>query len=216
MNTAVVITGTNLLGGASSIISVSLAGVDATVMAYTNSGVSVVAGAGSAGSPGAVIMVANSGAIIQLGSQLWTYTAASNISSVLPSIGQVGTVVTISGSNLRGQGTSVASVTLAGDTAIILSEDNSQIIVVAASHPLALVGNVVVTSNTGATDTLVNGWQYGAEGSIIAVAPTSGHIGTYVTISMLFLRGHGTSVVSVTLCGFAASILDQNDSLVVV
>ena len=130
LNTNVVITGTNLLGGGSSIISVSLAGVAATVALSTNTSVSVVASSGTAGAPGAVSMVANTGAFIQLGSQMWTYAAASNITSVTPSIGQIGTLVTISGSNLLFQGTTVASVSLVRVLAIVASADNFKITVV--------------------------------------------------------------------------------------
>ena len=182
----------------------------------TNTSVSVVASSGTAGAPGAVSMVANTGAFIQLGSQMWTYAAASNITSVTPSIGQIGTLVTISGSNLLGQGTTVASVSLVGVLAIVASADNFKITVVAASHPLAQIGDVVVTSNTGATATHLNGWQYGTAGSITTIVPANGQVGTFVTINGLFLKGYGASVASVTLCGFAASIMNQTDSWVVV
>ena len=90
-----------LLGGGSRIDQVFLAGVSASVQSSTNTNVVVIAQSGVPGT-GNVELRADTGALI-VSSNGWTYSVASNISGVSPSVGQVGTTVVISGSSLRGQ-----------------------------------------------------------------------------------------------------------------
>ncbi len=104
--------------------------------------------------------------------------------------------------------------TLAGVAAQISSETDTEVVAVAAAS-VARIGHVVVTADTGATTTLVNGWTYNTEGSISTAVPSSGQVGTLVTISGSSLRGSGNSVASATLNGYSARVVSQNDSTVV-
>lgn len=56
------------------------------------------------------------------------------MSSVQPSTGQAGTVVSISGSQLRGQGANFVNVTLGGVVASIVNECDTGFVVVAGAY----------------------------------------------------------------------------------
>jgi len=73
----------------------------------------------------------------------------------------------------------------------------------------------VLTANTMATVTGENLWTFAPPGAIDQVNPTSGQIGTRVTITGTRLRGAGQEVVSVTLDGVEVdSITSENDTVV--
>jgi len=210
--TLVTITGTGLLGGGASVTVVTLAGVNATVISSNNSAVIVAAGDGAAGS-GSVDIFANTGATASLPG--WTYLTRGIISAVSPTSGQYGTRVTIDGSNLRGGSTSVATVTLAGVPATVTSETNTQVIVTAANSS-AQVGPVVVTSVSGASNVAATTWAYMPIGTITSFSPSSGQVGTFVTIVGTNLQAYGSAVSTVTLAGQGAQIVSQNNSIIVV
>ena len=211
IGTRAVISGSRLLGGGSSISAVTLAGVPATVSVGGNdTTVGVVAGAGVGGTVGNVVVVSNTGAITTLVSG-WEYINASAIVSVVPAFGQGGTKVTITGTSLWGHGTAVVSVVLAGVDAVISTQSDSVVVAVAAINALTITGDVVLRSNTGATTTQVSGWSYRSPGVINTVSPTSGQVGTIVTLGGSNLRGHGNNVTQVSLVGIAATIKSESN-----
>jgi mucin-19 len=217
IGTVVTIDGSGLLGGGTSASNVSLGGVQAAIVSWSNTRVVVVArDAGTNSGAGSVEIVSNTGAVVTRTAS-WTHTVASNITLVAPSVGQVGTVVTISGTNLRGQGSGVSNVSLAGVwVTSISSESDTHVVVVAGRQASSLTGHVVVIGSTGATATLLGGWQYGTEGSIVTVTPSSGQVGTRVTISGTALRGYGGQVVSASLVGVAGIVRNESDTSVIV
>ena len=95
-NTQVTITGTTLLGQGASSASVTLAGVVATVVTENNSVVVVDAGVSAATAAGAVVITADTGAVVSVAST-FGYVAVGNITSVSPASGQLSTKVTIAG-----------------------------------------------------------------------------------------------------------------------
>jgi hypothetical protein len=125
-------------------------------------------------------------------------------------------MVTIRGSNLLGGAPELSSVTLNGRTTVLVSQNDTMVIVAASSGAGAEgLGDVVLQGTTGATTISVNAWTYLVAGSISTVAPGSGQGGTRVTIAGSRLLGGGTSVLSVTLAGTAAaSIGFFNDTVV--
>ena len=148
--TRVSIQGSGLLGGGSSIVSVRLAGVSVQrIVSSTDSEVIVVAGASFSATTGVIELVANSGAQVTSVAGAWSYIGAATVSSVTPSQGQFGTVVTIAGNNLLGGApNSGVSISLAGVAVYnVSSVSDSQIVVVAAAGP-AGNGDVVILTST--------------------------------------------------------------------
>jgi hypothetical protein len=149
--TVVNITGTNLLAGGASIVSVSLAGtnVDSILDDDQDSFVTVVAAA-SAAATGDVVVVSDNGATTTLENG-FTYITPGEITSLVPGSGQYGTVVTIVGTNLLGGGATLDSVQLKEVEVfdIVLATDEKVIVV--ADTSAAGAGEVYLVADTGAT-----------------------------------------------------------------
>jgi hypothetical protein len=69
-----------------------------------------------------------------------------------------------------------------------------------------VTGDVVVTGDTGAVITLVNGFTYLPASGITAASPSSGQHGTLATATGVNLLGGGASISSATLAGSAAEV----------
>lgn len=81
-----------------------------------------------------------------------------------PSSGQVGTLVTIMGTNLLLGGDNVTVTGLGSGDANILSANNTAIVLVAGQFSAS--GSIVVTANTGANITELNVWTHLEPGNI--------------------------------------------------
>lgn len=214
--TTVTIRGEGMLGGGDRIAKVYLGMREATIIQQNNTVIVVTApGSDNYSSvvPEPVRIIADTGARITRNSS-WTYRATGTVSSVEPAFGQLNTAVTVSGSSLRGHGDRVDSVTLAGVSARILSQTDSEVVVVAGEGSSG-DGAVELTANTGAVVSLAGGWSYRTAGRIASITPDNGQTGTRVTIEGSNLRGHGDSVTNVSLAGVAAEIVMQNDTVTV-
>ncbi|EGD78400.1 hypothetical protein PTSG_12890, partial [Salpingoeca rosetta] len=212
--TRVTITGTNLLGGAPALALVSIAGSPAQVVSQSNTRVVVRAGAAAPGL-GDVVLEALSGTLVEQTSA-FTYTNMSEITSVSPSVGQEGTLVTIRGTRLRGGANRVANVTLAGVLATTLSEDDTTVVVRASFSFSAMSGPVVVMSDSGARTQAPQPFSYLEPPSVVSIAPSTGQEGTRLTITGLRLHNGGSAVVSASLGAFNASVVSSNDTEVVI
>ena len=169
----------------------------------------------SACEDGDVVVTANSGAIVRSVNS-WRFVKRGKITSVTPSSGQVTTPVVIAGSSLRGEGTNVDKVFLAGVAAQIETEADDSVSVVAQANK-AVVGDVLLLSKSGATVTLVNGWRHLEAGKFAKVSPQVGQIGTQITISGSNLLLGGKSVATVTLGSVAVEkIVSYSDTAIVV
>ena len=78
---------------------------------------------------------------------------------------------------MLGGGAEASSVTLAGEAAFISSSTATKVEIIAVSGA-AGTGDVVITSNTGAVVTSVNGFTYTTAGVIATVTPNFGQVGT--------------------------------------
>ena len=204
VGTRVGITGLRLWGGGSRVVSVSLANIYASIVLESDNLVVVVAGPYLSTGVGDVKLTADSGATItNVGG--WTYLPSGNILDVHPSSGQSGTLVTIIGSNFLQGGSTIISVTLAGMTSAIMFQ-NSTYLIVEAGPSSAAVGDVVITADSGATVTRLNGWTYVDPGFIQLVQPSSGQLGTVVVITGYHLLAGGSKITNVFLCGVDALI----------
>jgi hypothetical protein len=135
-DTNVVLVGTNLLGGGESFSSIMI-GVNAPaeVLEATNTRIELIADNGAAASAQDIVLVANTGAVVT-GAGLWTYIARGDIQSVFPAVGQEGTLVTIRGERLRGDGSEIVEVSLAAlRVKELISESDTEVVVMASLAP---------------------------------------------------------------------------------
>jgi mucin-19 len=187
---------------------VTLVGEEATILNETDDFITAVAAASGAGS-GDVVVTADTGAVATLEGGFVYYTKGE-VNDVSPSSGQYGSIVTTSGVALRARGTKVVEVTLGGVLASIISEDNDQVVVQAASGPnFRELGAVVLTSDTGAK--VVTGdeeWTYLRPSKIESISPPSGRANSRITIFGFDLCGGGDEIVNATLAGVPATLTD--------
>jgi hypothetical protein len=211
LDTKVTITGTTMLGGGATLKTATLAGAATTITSGNDTYIVVVAKSGTAG-VGAVVLTANTGAIVSSSTTAWTQLTDGNITSLSKSSGVLGVEVTISGTSLLAGGSTLSTVTLAGVEATISSAANDKVVVVAADAPQGAASDVVITADTGATVTQSSAWTYLTPGNITSVAPTEGQYGTVVVISGTTLFAGGTKITSVKLGGIAVDSIDATQS----
>ena len=212
-----VIKGRNLLGYGSSLSSVTLLGIPVQKIRKQNdSYVEVEAGEYLTSNLGSVELTSSNGAKVSSPSG-WSYIIPGVITTVSPNQGQVGTEVTISGTNLFGGGISAKNVTFSGiPVEKVLSSTSTKIVVkLGRSLSSGNPGDVVITSDTGATVIRRNGWTYRPEGVITNISPRSGQFGTIVTLTGTELLGYGTKIIGGTVSGVdILSVETQTASLV--
>lgn len=116
--------------------------------------------------------------------------ALPGINSLSPTSGVVGTAVTINGNNF-GTSQNTSTVTFNGTPASVSSWSNTQVLATVPSG--ASTGNVVVTVGGIAS----NGVSFTVDPAVNSVFPTSGPVGTVVTIAgTSFGANQGTSTVT--------------------
>ena len=211
VGTRVLIDGLRLRGGGAAVVQVLLVGVPVEqIVSESDTHVEVISAANTPGQ-GDVVLVSDTGAIVRAVNG-FAYVQPGNISSVVPNNGQLGTLVGIFGVDFYGGGAAIVSVTLANVPAVLLNE-SSVAVFVRANASAAATGDVVLTADTGATLTLVDGWTYNEPGVVDSVLPSSGQYGTRVTVRGSRLGGGGT-IQRVTLAGTTVTIVSANDTLV--
>jgi trimeric autotransporter adhesin len=179
---SVTITGTNF-DATQSTSTVTFNGVPATATGWSPT--SIVATVPSGATSGTVVVTVSGTA-----SGGFSFSVAPNITNLSPATGAVGATVTISGTSFGStQGTSTVSFN--GTAATPTSWSASSITVPVPSG--ATSGNVVVTVGGVAS----NGVNFSVAPNITSLSPTSGGVGTLVTISgTSFGSSQGTSTVS--------------------
>ena len=224
--TRVIIPGTNLLGGGTSIQRVLLGGVDAFVESFSNDSITVVAQPSKPNVGFDVEIISNTGARI-FDDFAWTYNTLGNISSVDPPIGQQGLEVTLSGTRLLGySGRIVEECTLAGIPGRVVSFTRSTVVCRAGFFPNLIdmpangTGPVEIITNLGVniySDINVTFTYYIAQ--IETVNPSIGNNGTMVQISgiNLFDFPGGNSIIESVMFGntSATVILSSGNNIIV-
>ena len=213
--TALVITGTNMLGGGSKLVSVKLVGVEVNEITESNNGnVTVVVDTRASAGKGDVVLVADTGAIVTKVDG-FSYLAQQTVEKITPAKGQVGTKVTVTGTALLGGGAKVESVTLAGAAAASVDEESDTKIVVTVNDSTPAKGVILITADTGAfVSSDADSWEYLENGEITSVNPARGQINSAVILRGDRLLGGGDSIASVTLAGVAATIESGNNSII--
>jgi len=213
IGTVVNITGTGLRSGSSSVTSVALGGVAGTILSESDTSIVVVAGRSSSGFAD-IVLFAQSGATV-VGPQTWLYLTEGRVASLSPSSGRQGTRVAIQGTNLLGGGARVVSVTLGGVSAPNVTSYSDSVINVIAPSGSGINVSVEIVSDTGAVVRASYGWTFVNDGTIVSVTPTSGQVGTLVTIHGSGLLGGAGSLSLVSIGGIAIRIDSGNDTVIV-
>ena len=166
--TRITISGERLLLGASSIQSVFFNNISAfSIESSTDTSIVIRAGRPTSiiGFLTNTITIVSSleGVFYQL--FMWNYTDASQITTVDPPSGISFTPVTVTGTNLYGGGTEIASVTVAGISADMISSTNSTVVTFRTGlntlGSMLAGGVIVLESDTGARTESPTAWEYG-------------------------------------------------------
>ena len=222
------IQGSAIFGGGTSADGVTIAGLTAQIVGdRTNASYIVVRSSlgpfDLSSTTGDVVVTGNTGVETTLLNG-FTY---SLVTSLEPSSGQGGTLVTISGIALTGDDSSVASATIAGITSSVISQNSTVVVLQAGARSngaretgtirLSLADGAVVVSVGLADSSEVHEFTYEVAGAIDSVSPARGQVDTLVTIVGSQLFGYGSSLNSVTIDGVEVnSIVAQNTTYVVV
>ncbi len=176
--TAVTITGTNFVAGAT----VTFGGTAATNVAVVSStSITATTPAGAAG--GVTVTVTNPGGQSGSLASAFTYIAPPTVSSVAPNSGLPagGTAVTITGTNFAAGATVTFGGTAATNVVVVSSTS------ITATTPAGSAGavTVTVTNSNGLSGSLASGFTYVVPPTVSSVSPNSGSTagGTAVTIT---------------------------------
>ena len=154
---------------------------------------------------------------VSMSGTTFTYRSEGLILTVSPTVGQNSTMVTITGQDLFGGGTSVQQAYLAGVEADIVSQTNTVVVVRAGENAVGRTGDVVLISNTNAYVRRIDGWTYIARGVVNMISPPMGQFGTRVTISGERLLLGASSIQSVSFNNISAfSIVSYSDMSIVI
>lgn len=178
VGTIVTISGTNLLGGGTAISTITISGYMTTVLTGTNTQCTVRVI--NATDSGGIVIIADTGAIVSSANDLWTYVPLGYINSVTPLTGQQGVMVDISGANLTANST-LTTVTMAGITATIVSQNNTHVQVIAGYSNTSLVGPIVLEQESGPVIISTVEWSY-YQSALLSAIPSSGTNGTHITL----------------------------------
>ncbi len=185
--TIVTIRGRALLSGYSvSPNSVTLNGIPAEILSTSPAQIRVRAVEPSndtlIGQPGDVVISVDgpfgSNHSVSSDTQTWTYERPGQIDSVFPTFGQVGTLLTISGSNLFGYGSSIDRATIGGLEATLVETTNTIVTLRAPNSSPGMV-DIVFISDNGAEVRGDNVFEFRPPGTINQISPNEGQSGTF-------------------------------------
>ena len=183
--TRITITGKNITGYGERIDQVLIVGVQATIINQNSGSVVVGAGAASEGKQGTVVLISNTGAVVNSPDGLvFTYTIGS-ISNVSPSEGAEGSGILIQGVSLKFIGTVIISVMIGGSpVSRIVTESESKVSVIAGPAPETGGSNVtiIIIANDGS---IVRGGNFSYLNLTLSLPNANqGQLGTEVRISL--------------------------------
>ncbi len=165
---------------------------------------------------GPIVIIAEDGATYTSPSSLTFTYLRVNILEVSPSSGIRGTQVSLRGENLLAGGSIITLFTVAGIAATVLDSNSTLINFEAGPSPTRTSqSDIRYTMDTGAVVTIQNSWAYVDEGQVTFVTPSSGELGTVVSITGSGLFGGGTRAEAVLLNSIMATeIISNFDSFI--
>ena len=195
VGTEVTISGIELLSGYSDLEpTVYLSDVEATVSSASGDTVIVrvedpgPSGSGNFLSPNTtgdvVVTVTQNGQEYTVSmSDGWTYLEAGIIEQVEPGFGQIGTRITITGTNLLGYGSTLDQALIGNATATIISYSDTVVVLDAPDVSVLRSVDIVLVSDNGARVSRDQAFEYRERGIITGLNPFSGQIGTIGKLS---------------------------------
>ena len=230
------ICGERLLGGGSSVSSISIAGQNVISSDMTpnpisdNSTECIEAIVPDVSNPengvsGGIIIEADTGALVEnLTDIIFTYAIITNVN---PAEGQVGTEVTITGIELlSGFSDLEPTVFLSGVEATVLSAATGSVrvrvedagIIGSGETPLFnMAGDIVITVTRGGRDynvSMTDSWTYLESGQIDQVDPAFGQFGTRITLRGTNLLGYGPGLRDATIGNVSTIVLSASSDVV--
>ncbi len=185
--TIVTIRGTALLSGYSTQPSfVTLNNISAEILSSNQTQVLVRVAEPSnntqIGQPGDVVISTEgpfgSNYFVSSAIQTWTYELPGQIETVTPMFGQVGTLLTINGTNLFGYGSSIDRATIGGLEAVLVETTNT-VVTLRAPDGSPGMADIVFISDNGAEVRGDNAFEFRPRGTISQITPTEGQDGTF-------------------------------------
>ena len=183
---SIVIAGTNFRSAQVTGSTVKFGGTQATTI--TNWSTSSITATVPTGAPSGLVAVTVGGQVNTTG-PTFTVTSAPSITSIAPTSGAVGSSVVIAGANFNAQGTGSA---VKFGTVPATSFSNWTTSSVTAVVPAGANGAVVVTAAGGVSSPAGPTFTLTSAPSITSIAPTSGAIGSSVTIAGTNFNAQGT------------------------
>ena len=150
--TLVTLSGDNLLAGGTTVISVIIARIPASVQEAKTSTISFTAGSSATASdPGNITYLMDTGARVQVINS-WRYLMPGEVTFVTPLVGQMGTIISITGTNLFGGGSHAEAVFLSSykTTVILMNFDYFIQVRVTAGTGSHQSGSIQIISDTQA------------------------------------------------------------------
>ena len=205
------ISGDNLLGYGSSAASVMFGSQLVDIIDVSNSSISVRINTSRNNNnvePVNVTIISDTFAIVSSASDVWNFLVEGQVTGVTPREGQSGTFVTLTGTNLLGNGTNIMSVYLDGVPADVQPNFNSTTVRVRISTNIMqrmqfVPGEVRIIANTGAIVTAAPNVNFTVRqaGLITGFSPRIGREGTYITINGINLHAFGSEIINATVAG---------------
>ena len=205
------ISGENLLGYGSDVMSVMFGGQPVNVINTSNSTIFIRINDSRGNNneePVNVTIVSDTFAIVSSAPNAWSFVVQGRVTTVTPTEGQSGTFVTLTGTGLLGNGVNITSVYLDGVLAnVVDNPSDSEVRVRISTNNQRRMGfqpgEVRIITNTGAIVTAAEGITFNVResGVITGFSPRIGREGTYITITGINLHGFGGDIVNSTVAG---------------
>ena len=203
------ISGVNLLGYGNNVTSVMFGGQPVNVINASNSTIFVRINASRNNVDKEfvnVTIMSDTFAIVPSSPDAWSFVVEGRVTSVTPSKGQSGTFVTLTGTNLLGNGDNITSVYLDRILAnVIGTPSNTEVRVRISTNNQQrtgfLTGEVRIMANTGAIVTAAPNviFTVRESGVITGFSPHIGREGTYINIIGINLHAFGGEIINATV-----------------
>ena len=207
------ISGRNLLGYGNNVTSVMFGGQPVNVINASNTTIFIRINASRNNNNEEsvnVTIVSDTFAIVSSDPAAWSFVVEGRVTSVTPSEGQSGTFVTLTGTNLLGNGDNITSVYLDGIPAnVVGSPSNTEVRVRISTNNQRRIGSqpgeVRIMANTGAIVTAAPNVMFTVResGVITGFSPRIGREGTYITITGINLHAFGGEITNAMVAGIS-------------
>ena len=166
-----------------------------------------------------ITITSDTSALVQSQGPIWRFLVPGEISRNTPQVGQTGTRIQVTGTNLLGGGSIIMDVFLDGVSAVVVSATDTAISLIAgdlqARQADFYPGQIFIETNTGAI--IIGGtYNHRQSGTISAFSPGRGRRGTRVSITGTNLLGFGTRFEQIQLAGVVVESIESFNTTYVI